>query len=357
MCFGGSWFNNWYYAHSPGWECFYEFNALRARFTDYRHVDYNERTKGGLKAVGWSKNDLEMLILWNYADPERFSAAKMRTVLDETRASDRMMKGRTMADLGKVLGDVNLITILAVGGTYLVLLGGGWRSRFIPALSLLIAVGACLVIFWYYRLPPRVSCPAFGVATAVAIICSPAELRDHAFLHQTVGGLLRVGLVVLVAAWLLWRAGTLFIENAQELEGHEVAKQMIVELEPTETQLFVDWTGIFPYEDLVYPLENPSAPRCFRVIELLLANPRTPFSAQRFEERGITDLYRALYERDDMFLFSRPPLNRFLVGYVKEHYGVLIGGHVKLSHPGLRGDYCYALKASASQPKPPPSGL
>jgi hypothetical protein len=344
LAYGLERFNGWYYAHSNGWQNFYEFNTLRARFTDYRQVNYTSRGQAAVEEVGWSKNDLRMLVQWNYADPVRFSADKLRRVLDSVETSDRARIGRTWEDF-KEDRPADLNFVLATLAASSVLVGGSRRGWIVPLLSLLTALAVAIVLFQYFRLPPRVYQPLFASVLAVGTVHASGSLIPRGGWWRKTAGLLR-GAALLVLAWLLLgRTVALFLINARDLARHEEARDFLTALAPRESELYIDWTAMLPYEYLVYPLERFRLPRAFHVVVLLTANPRVSFTAERFRKFGITDLYQALYQRSDIFLFSRPELNETLGIYMEEHYGIHVDGRIRLCHPTLNAACCYQVFA------------
>jgi hypothetical protein len=87
-------------------------------------------------------------------------------------------------------------------------------------------------------------------------------------------------------------------------------------------QLYVTWGASFPYE-LVPPLDPLREFRDLRILSLGVMT-QSPVTAARMTEFGIDDLYRALYERDDILLISTDAHNRLLEQFVREHHGVSI---------------------------------
>jgi hypothetical protein len=79
----------------------------------------------------------------------------------------------------------------------------------------------------------------------------------------------------------------------------------------------------------------------------------TPLSRRRLEAFGMNDVYRALYERDNVLLFSDPEGNRLLGAYLAEHYGVRLGGKIAFTDPALSPSAFYAftdLRRGTAQP-------
>ena len=328
-------FNRGYYERDPAWRGFYEFNALRAQFTDYLRVDYSPATRAALREAGWAPVDLAMLYTWSFADPERFSAAKMRAVLAAVGPDDRVKDARRWRDLARLVGeDADLLVLLAVGAACLLLMGGGWRARLVPLLCLAVAAGVCLVLFRFYQLPARVYFPALGAFAGVALLRAPSARSGAAVLL----------VALLLGALLTWRLAATFAASAGAAARHTRALQMLQRLAPRSDQLFVLWAHFFPYEDLVYPLEPLAVGPDFKAVSLGTTT-RTPFTTRRLEAFGISDLYRALYQRRDVVLLSEPTFNRILGAYLARHYGVRLGGRVVFAHPALGGARFYTLTA------------
>jgi hypothetical protein len=344
-------YNDWYYRQDPGWRDFYTFNALRAQFTDYLRFDYNEHTRPVLDAVGWSKVDLAMLYSWSFADPERFSTDRLRTLLTAAGPDARVLKWRAWGNLARGLGeDTALLALLAVGGTFLVLMGGGWRARVPPLLCLLAAAAVAVVLFQYFYLPRHVSFPAFGAFLAVAAACSEGGLPGRTPRPRA---LVCAGAALLACGLLLWRVGAVLDDARRDLGGHRRALRMMADLGPRPDRLFVLWADAFPYEYVVFPLESTSVPRAFKAVMFGVLT-RTPITEGRLQEFRITDLYRALYERADVFLVNDADGNRLLGAYLAEHYGVRLGGRVAFAHPALGSCRVYSLTDLAR--RAPPSG-
>jgi hypothetical protein len=339
--FGLERFNLWYYAQNEDWAGFYEFNALRIRFTDYRRLDYNERTEPILKSVGWSKTDLFMLNSWNFADRERFHAEKLRALLAATKLEDRVMRNRSWSHLVPTLtADFDWLALLSLGAVCLTLMDG-WRARIVPFLCLLAAATVALILFSYFYLPRHVYFPAFAAFSAIAIARIPdrwvfqLRTRTWMFYAQAASVLLVVGLIA-------WRIGAAFEANMNAYSKHQQAVRMMPFLDPRPEQLYVLWGTCFPYDDLVFPLERMVVPREFKAVALGTLT-QSSFTNRRLKQFGIADLYQSLYEREDVYLISTPKLNRLLATYLAEHYGIRLTIRAEISHPAFDECRCYGL--------------
>jgi hypothetical protein len=336
-------FNLWYYERDPGWRGFYEYNALRAQFTDYFRVDLNERTRPSLAAVGWSSVDLAMLYSWSFADRDRFSAEKLRAVLAAVGPSDRLMMFRSWHDLADLLGtDGNLLALLGFGFVCLALMGGGWRARIIPVLCLLAALAVSAVLYFYFHLPARVYFPAYAAFPAAALIRLAPAQSGTALVPRQLPPFAWAATLAAVGVLIAWRLVALRKDNALAQDRDARALRMVQGLGPRRGQLFVAWAANFPIEELVSPLRPLSAVRNLKLVGLGWLTP-TPLTERRLREFGITDLYPALYERRDVFLISDEGLNWLLAQYLGRHYHVRLGAKVVFKHPALEPAAVYTL--------------
>jgi hypothetical protein len=342
-------FNRWYYNREDGWSGYFEWGPLASKFIDDQRVKYNQQTQPILEAVGWTFVDFYMLMYSGYADGERFSAEKLRTVLEKAPLSERVTSDRSLAYLRtRLLGDNQLLVVLLAGGFCIAVAGGG-SARMVPLLCWVVAFGLCIVLFLYLRLPPRVYFPALGAFLPVAVWASrprPAGPR------VAVGsGLFLVGIAVF-ACVLTWQAGEALVLSSRKEETAATARDMMSRLAPRHDQLFLQWGDCWlPTDYLVYPLRPMAVPAGFKTLGLG-ADCRIPPGRRILAQFGITDVYRALVGRPDVFLLSQEIPNRLFAGYLLVHYGMHIAPEQAFDHPALRGAAFYQFH-ERRQAKPP----
>jgi len=367
--------NAYWYATTPGWEGFYELNHLQCRVflgtseliprTDKRqqrperrrlvqdgqtgqHGQHRENAPTPshdrifsvkpplarvLNAVGWSDTDLEMFRKWSFADQKRFSAEKYQILLQAINEGG--VRDRSWQALFKVLAvDRRLLILLISGIACCLVAGGGWLRRAGPFAALVIAAALSIALYFQHHLPERVYLAAFSAfpATALALAApGPRGWRDLDVLRRwsVLGaGALAVILLGLNAAAERRR------EAARRISPAE-ARQMLAELDPRPDHLYIFWGADFPYEDVVFPGQACSLPAQLKAATFSWAT-RTPLHDQRLEQFGITDIYRAVYERDDVRLVCRPENAALLCAYLKEHYGVEARVEEVFAHRALR---------------------
>jgi hypothetical protein len=335
-------FNGWYYANSPGWEGFYEFNALRAQFTDYDRVPPGEGTATARALAGWSETDLHMLNEWSFANPERYSTANFKAVLAAAPATQGA-PGRSWRQLFDVLGrDLILRTLLALGAAGCVLPGQERRARFVGLLCLLAAVSVAIVLYFFRHLPPRVYLPAFAVFPVVTAALSVARADRRWIPRQPLpAGTLAVAAILLLLE-ILPLLGT---ANAWRKQ-HDATVAMMARLAPRSDRLYVLWGHNFPLENLVAPLETSGVPADFKAVGLGWTT-RTPFTERRLGQFAITDLDRSLYE-GKVPIFTTRERVQLLSASLAEHFGPLPQWEVVFKDPAL--DNTVLFRAVASTP-------
>jgi hypothetical protein len=349
---GADLFNRWYYARDNAWQEFYRFNALRVHFTDYARFEDNAALRRALAAAGWCRADLAMIRNWNFADPERFSVARLQSMLDAMSREGCMSRRPSPGEwLAKLRSDWELPPLLLTGAACLIFMGGGWRARMLPLACLASAIVVTFLLFLYLHLPERVSFSAFGVFAFAAALDSSSyraarKLEPWSHLVGIVSALLGfVATVVLLACVAVALVFCVCSHRAACIRGRERqerAAEMLARLQPREEQLFVLWADAFPTEDIVAPFRSLTVSRAFKALDLG-GSARTPLGTNRLVEFGIRDLYLALVERPQLFLASDEPGNRVLAAYMKEHYGVRLGGRVVFSHAALGPTHIYAF--------------
>src|SRR5205814_4853 len=76
----------------------------------------------------------------------------------------------------------------------------------------------------------------------------------------------------------------------------------------------------------VAPLQYPDTLQEFECLSLSWLLP-TPVTERRLREFGITDLYRAIWERRDVYLVAYRPQVKMFEIYVRQHYGIDLAFH------------------------------
>lgn len=321
---GAKAYNDHRYATTPGWEDFYEYNALRAELTDYQRATYDESTKPVFDRVGWSQNDFFLLLAWFFPDDKRYSADAFRTVLD---AFPRVDSAGSAEVLSGLWSDVRasaalraLLVSVVVPFAFVRWRGSGWTS-------LVVAVGASvlvggLVVMVRRRLPPWVYEPLLAFGPALALVLPTAGGPD-----APTGRARKVGQVAALAVLVFSAiAGALELRQQSEtaLLMNGRLKQAVRQLAPRPDQLYVVWGGLFPFEFLLSGADLEQI-RDFKMLATGFT-AHTPINKARLQQFGIDDICQALYRRPDVFLICHEYYVPYLAAYVRDHDGRDIAG-------------------------------
>jgi hypothetical protein len=75
-----------YYSNSPQWGRWFKLNnELKTEFLDYNRIKYDNKTKEIFDQVGWTRNDYEMIMSWQYIDSKHFSLDRFINVINQVK--------------------------------------------------------------------------------------------------------------------------------------------------------------------------------------------------------------------------------------------------------------------------------
>jgi hypothetical protein len=318
------WRQQVYYEHSSGWEQFYRYNNVRADFIDRRKIGWNKSTEPFFQQIGWSRNDLAMLVSWFYLDPRVYSLQNLLFISQHTSLSPRSEVAwpKLLFDLRRSFLSYPGIAMLAL--FVLLLIKGIGITRWFS----LLALPWCLSLFFGIELIER-HLPyhvwivmLFGLYTIqLGLWCQTSEKR---LLHRSMNGRLTSKIVFALVAVPYAICCGAQIKAVSELSATQRYLQKgfrddMARLQPRVNQLFVIWGADFPYEE--YQLPTQAAPVTANVQILGLGvGSHEPFVQNRLKSFGIDNLYQAFYTRDDLFLICNERKKRLLIQYIWEHY-------------------------------------
>lgn len=312
----GCGYNHWAYTRERGYIEFMAFNKARANFMDFGRVQYTRESLPIFSAEGWSANDFHMLQLWFFLDSDVYSTEKLNAIAAKFGIR-RLDVGSRQEDLVRILTDSWLPFVLG-----LAVVAAFWmrRAMFLVWLTTIAAlVLGAGILMWSYHLPPWVYQPLAGFVAAAALVwgtSTPMFMTARGRSGYIAVGIL-LGVVSGGAAWL-----RIVGEHALFDRGAGKLRQFLVQLDPQPDEVYVAWGEAFPFE-LIPATSDYGFLRKLNIF-WLSASSRTPAAAERLAEFGIDDLYRAIYERPDVFVFSIPSRHIFYARYVQEHCGSIL---------------------------------
>jgi hypothetical protein len=311
-------YNDWCYRTNPEWSSFYEFNSLRAQFTDYERTKYEPETRWIFEEAGWSENDYRMLIRWFFANEEIYNVQKFRQILGHFPVLRDTRWDKVLGDLRFGLTDEPpLRMMLAASIVPFFFVDRRALGVLKTALATVVVLGILMVIY-YGRLPPWVTWPVVGFPSYLALVLPARPRQRRPSGHPSY--LLELGVMVLLALLAFDSLADSF-KGSRSVRGQSaILKNALQKIDPQPNQLFVTlYWDMIPYDLILTGTDLEG----MKPLKLLGCGyiMQSPVSAARLRSFGIDDLYRAIYERKDVFVSSDPVSNRLLIRYVREHYG------------------------------------
>jgi hypothetical protein len=315
-------YNRTYYARDEEWRDFYQYNAIRAEFTDYARYPYTPETRRAFADAGWSEPDYWMMRNWFFADKDRYSLQRLQQIAATVPASTTASLGGSFKDLLSNLPRFpDLIRIMLAMPVIAILTGRGpWRFIF-PAVLFALAFACTVILATYLWVPVRVAVPLFGGVLAAAALRPGGAAEAGRSSTTEVDRVLYILAGLLSGGLCLWTFADYARRETPERRFHADMERVVSLLKPRHDQLYVLWREWFPLENLVFPFQDVRGLRDFRCVSLSTLLP-TPFTDRRLHEFDIHNLDTAIYERPDVTLIAMNKLVELYHGYVVQHYGV-----------------------------------
>ncbi|MCD6307427.1 MAG: hypothetical protein J7M24_00370 [Candidatus Latescibacteria bacterium] len=308
-----------YYNNDPAWEHFFEFSSLKSSFVDYKHIEYTKETKAVFDEVGWSRNDLDMMRSWFHADEDLYSIENLRKITSRFPSYKTYLSFRQVVSivLKKILTQKFFVLLAAFFMLYMQ--GGekGNRGKILSALVFMLAVIAYLIVT--KRLPNRVLQPMLSFFILTVLYFNTRDIGSFSSIRRIINTVFIIILAFALSGFLI---GQLHEVKTKKMDNLGL-KQTVRELGPSADQLYVVWGASVPWEN-ISQFDTLDFIRDWKLI-ILGTTLRTPITKKRMKQFGIDNIYRALFEKDNVFLVVRN--NRYLNYYkqfVREHYNTPI---------------------------------
>jgi hypothetical protein len=328
-------FNAAYYARDPDWQDFYAYNALRVQFTDYHH--YQSGAAGPtFEAAGWKPVDLKMLENWFFADPEKYSLATLRRIVAEAPRDLAASPSRVAAAMVTQVGNNYLLLRLTLAGCAGIVLTWGRPWPFLPLALFALAFAAGVALSTWFWITTRVAFSLLAGVLALMGLQPEREAPPPAGARGGVVGTTALALVAILAVGLAgWALNDMARIDTRHRENQRKTARLLEQLGPRPDQLFVCWSDQFPFEHLVAPLASLDGLRDFHCVSLSWILP-TPITSRRKEEYQISDIYRAIWERPDVYLVASRDLVVMYQVYVEQNYNVRLRCRSTFDHEPIQ---------------------
>ncbi len=190
------------YENDPNWQGYRALNQLRGNFHDSSFTSYSPETASVFASSGWSENDHAMIARWFSDDPDLYSAAKLREIVNAYpwRAS-RDMSFLAWDAFRDVARNRTVLSVMLALPFVLMVIPRGEQSQSTVLASALVTLPLLASIVWLKKVPPeRVYLPivSFPLWAALMSFAWPTTMPSHDALPFNV--------VRYVKSWWIWAA-------------------------------------------------------------------------------------------------------------------------------------------------------
>lgn len=329
------------YEQDPNWQGYRELNRLRGNFHDSSFTYYAPETASVFARAGWSENDHAMIARWFSDDAGLYNSETLTEIVNAYpwRAS-RDMSFLAWDAFRDIARNRTVLAVLLVLPFVLMMIPRGEHARATVLASALAALPLLVLVVWLKKVPPeRVYLPlvSFPLWAALVSFAWPSPTSENSAV--------RFRVVEYVKSWWIWAAWrrlptrfeiatTLLIvavvmggfrqcrQTIRVVNARADLKQFLSDVKSDHRKLCVMWEAALPLE-LVSPLDTLD--EWSDLPMLSIAWPEcTPWQEEIKRRFGITNLARALYERDDVVLIATDTHRRLFQNFAQEHFGAQV---------------------------------
>ncbi len=337
-------YDHWSYIRDPEWKQFREYQKVRATLYDFSVLRDIPNARFFYHRIGWSHNDFNMFQHYYLVDEALSNAKTLSSLLSRFG-----QYGRSSTDSREhwqtYLGPVSPYFFLTLLNALLaIILGRGARARCI--VYALYGAALLFVVFFYFsiyaKLATRVTIPAvfaFNAALLTAGFGMPrirggTSFREFAPLFDLPrrASFLRLLTGLAFAALYgvaIFQSTSIHAEKVRLNAGQQHAFEHLVDKIRTDTTigesppLFVTWGIEYPQNWAAPTPSGASALAKLATIGLGW-NTHSPYYRRELANHEIDDIYRVLYERPDVYVFSSDFDFENMQTYVLEHHFQMI---------------------------------
>jgi hypothetical protein len=303
----------------PDWRDAKSYDIVRGILNGTEIMKRYEDNADAFKAIGWSKNDLEMFNEGLYEDANVYSKEKLSYLATHVHQSPVDFESYfwvVFRDVSKDFADVVL---------YLSLLIFVLSWRLMPRIQALTLAVPCLIVLCYLatviRLPQRVLSPTMFMELTLLLLLANF---DHIKIKLR-SGLFGVIVITLLLSMLLIDSisGTY---NYSQYSGRRQRStvEALTYLSKRDSPIIVN-TICGTSADQTYPWQDFPELRNIRILQL--AWFESPIYSQRMERFGLSDIFSDLTHRPDLVLaITRWDLPQITVleTFIREHKGMRV---------------------------------
>lgn len=319
-----------YYTRTPEWNDYYERVSPTSVWDRPRSGDDHAQI---LREVGWSENDFEMYSRLWVVDERIYSSERLQQYANLTSGERRSFaEARDRLDsIWKHQKNFFYLVLLSLVLSAVTFRGSPLLNLGVIGIGVLAAVFVFAYMLLYVKLQPRVLWPTLLFVQALAFYSAarlplhdPPEINRKLMARYAAQALAAV-VVLAFYVPILWDQ----MEDLRQRDANNRHNRgRLQRLDEYLTETFPKEAGktpVFIARDFPFEWQSPfSAPE-------IVSRPNfihfgwyqgSPATVGQLSEAGVDDPYRALYERDDVYVMLPEEHQPFLTKFMREHYGV-----------------------------------
>jgi hypothetical protein len=311
LSIGAAYCNKAYYHRDEGWRNFYEYNKTRAMLTDNPNFIYDNETKAVFNQAGWSPNDYLMFRAWFYEDEDVYSKDKLKTILTALPTRWRP------THLDRLVSEAKVLSWYLISSSVFILLCFFLMPlghKKLAGFSLVMSGAVLMYLLLAYYVPRQGIMAIITFLGFAGIFLATKELGKGRKTRPLTGLTVLLCLFLAASVTCLWK----FHKQSTWNENHQDSLGGFVKVIANPNVLYVVWPLAFPYE-YISPFSNLEELNSFHIYPLSYIS-HSPISKEIRTKFGVNNIYKALYERDNVLLMFSPDILPPLKDFIAEHY-------------------------------------
>lgn len=307
--------NDGYYRRDENWDFYLEYNNKVAKINSYPYFAHSENNKNVYDSVGWSSNDVTMFRTWFFCDPDVYSIENLDQVVSDIRVTRGIKE--TFATLEESFFRLDLRIKWFTGFFLIIAILLLRRDKNKYVFSIIFSSFIVSIYLSYLgRLPDWVFSPIviFTGTTAAFFLCTDKVGERLKILNNKI-----FKLTIFIICIALATYGFISILNESKIN---ITKQQeldqVIERLSDEEKIYIIW-GATGLEDKTISFSIPPQKNYLNIIQLgWMIN--SPYYNKALDKYSIDDIYKAIVDRDDIFVICSQGATEMFSGFVSEHY-------------------------------------
>jgi len=308
-------FNDYYYQKEEDWGFYHEYNKYIGKINGYPDFGYSAKNKDIYNSVGWSENDVSMFRSWFFCDLELYSIEKLDYVVSNIKVR------RGITDVFKTLRrafdnlDKKVKWFAGLFLSIAILLLSRKKNKYIFSVifsSFIISI----YLSYLGRLPDWVFSPIiiFTGFTAAFFMCTENMSKRFKIYNNIVTRLMVLIICIVLVTFTFISVSS--SSKINEVKQHQL--EQVIEKLADENKIYVSWgaTGLSDKVIFFSTMQWKDYPHIIQLGWRI----HTPYYNKTLEKYSVGNIYKAIVEREDVFVICGGAGVKRFIKFMSEHY-------------------------------------